>query len=243
MWSPFKYLQSSVDAALSGNQNQHSANVYKLDSVLRQQKQNFCSLLRNPPKNDRSRDEIRRGITDGVTLPTLGHTLLSKAMVDECLIISDMYNLNEHIALQLLYTAQQQMPLHPGLPRGLVAILLYYDGRKAIVSTLKELFQARNGISWCTDASPDVIQTVTQFTDQLVQEGQVLDKIVELLEELDFAQEMERLTGNRALGSSKHYRQVVDLYEDIRLLLALSLFNWSAQCGLPKRGEWGSFVI
>lgn len=224
-----------MDAILAGSQGQQSSNVYKLDSVLRQQKQNFCSLLRNPPKNERSRDEIRRGITDGVTLPGLGHTILTKSTVDESLIISDMYNLNEHIAMLLLCTAQQQMPLHPGLPRGLVAILLYYDGRKAIVSTLKELFQARNGISWCTDAAPEVIHTVTQFTDQLVHEGNILDKIVELLEQLDFAQELDTLTANRALGTAKHYRQVVDLYQDIRLLLALCLFNWAAQCGLPKR--------
>lgn len=234
MWSPFKYLQSSVDAVLSGSQGVQAGNVYKLDSVLRQQKQNFCSLLRNPPKNDRSREEVKRGITDGVTLPGLGHTILSKPMVDESLIISDMYNLNEQIAMLLLFTAQQQMPLHPGLPRGLVAVLLYYDGRKAIVSTLKELFQARNGISWCTDVAPEVIQTVTQYTDHLVQEG-ILDRIVELLEQLDFSHELETLTANRALGNAKHYRQVVDLFQDIRLLLALCLFNWSAQCGLPKR--------
>lgn len=217
-----------MDTILAGSPDQASSNIYKLDSVLRQQKQNFCSLLRNPPKNERNRKEIRQGITEG------GVTL-SKSMVDETIIISDMYNLNEHIALQLLCTAQQQMPLHPGLPRGLVAILLYYDGRKAIVSTVKELFQARNGISWCTDASPELVQVVTQFTDQLVQEGGLLDKIVELLEQLDFSQELETLTVNRALGNPKHYRQIVDLYQDIRLLLALCLFNWAAQCGLPKR--------
>ena len=234
LWSPFVYLQSTVDGILSASQENQSANVYRLESVLRQQKQNFCSLLRNPPKNERNREEIRRGITDGVDLPGLGHTILSKSMVEECIIISDMFNLNEHIALMLLCTAQQQMALHPGLPRGLVAILLYYDGRKAITATLKELFKARNGISWCTDAAPEVINTITQFTDQLVQEG-VLEKLVELLEQLDFSVELGILTDNRALGNAKHRRQVVDLFQDIRLLLALSLFNWSAQCGLPKR--------
>lgn len=100
-----------------------------------------------------------------------------------------MYDLSEYITLELLCTAQQQMPNHPGLPRGLVAILLYYDGRKALVASLKEMFQARFGISWCTDASQDVTQLVTNYTDSLVADG-IMDKIIELLEKLDITKEV-----------------------------------------------------
>lgn len=144
-----------------------------------------------------------------------------------------MYDMNEFIALELLCTAQQQMPNHPGLPRGLVAILLYYDGRKALVTALKELMQARNGMSWCTDASQEVTQFVTNYTDGLVTEG-LLNKIIELLEKLDVSKEVELLSNNRALGPPKHHRQVMDLFEDVRVLLATCLFNYSAQSGLPK---------
>ena len=121
--------------------------------------------------------------------------MLSKDLVDEVCIISDMFDLNEYITLELLCSAQHQMPNHPGLPRGLVAILLYYDGRKALVISLKELFQARFGISWCTDASHDVIQLVTNYTDSLVTDG-IMDKIVELLEKLDITKEVEALSYN-----------------------------------------------
>lgn len=143
------------------------------------------------PKNNKSREEIRQGITDGINLPGLGHTILSKDLVDESIIISDMYDLNEFIALELLCTAQQQMPNHPGLPRGLVAILLYYDGRKALVTPLKELMQARSGVSWCTDASQEVTQFVTSYTDGLVNDG-LLDRIIEMLEKLDISKEVRR---------------------------------------------------
>lgn len=42
------------------------------------------------------------------------------------------------------------------------------------------------------------------------------------------------LSENRALGPPKHHRQVLDLFEEIRLQLASTLFCWSAQCGLTK---------
>ncbi|XP_055523518.1 nuclear pore complex protein Nup205 [Wyeomyia smithii] len=237
MWTPFKHLFNSIEAFLLPNDatggQQQEQNVTNLDSLLRNHKQNFTTLLRNPPKNSKSRDAIRQGITEGITLPEFGHTILSKDLVDESVIISDMYGLNEYIALELLCTAQQQMPNHPGLPRGLVAVLLYYDGRKSLVASLKELFQARAGVSWCTDAAQEITQLITSYTDGLVADG-ILDKILDLLEELDVTKELDVLTTNRALGPPKHHRQVLDLFEEIRLLLATCLFNWAAQCGLPR---------
>lgn len=144
-----------------------------------------------------------------------------------------MYNLNEFIALELLTTAQQQMPQYPGLPRGLVAVLLYYDGRKALISALKDLMQARLGVSWCTDVSNDITLLITSYTDSLVAEG-ILKKIIESLDSLDITKEIELLTKNRALGPPKHHRMVLDLYEEIRQNLAMALFNYAAQSGLPK---------
>lgn len=184
------------------------------------------------PKNLRSREEIQKGITEGVNLPGLGHTILSKDLVDESIIISDMFNLNEYKALELLCTAQQQIPNHPGLPRGLVAILLYYDGRRTLVSTLKQLFQARQGISWCIEASQEVTAYITEYTNSLFDTG-ILNKIIDLLEQLDLTQELALLSENRALGPPKHHRQVLDCFQEIRVQLAIALYCWSAQCGLP----------
>lgn len=147
--------------------------------------------------------------------------------------MSDMYSLNEFIALELLTTAQQQMPQYPGLPRGLVAVLLYYDGRKALISALKDLMQTRVGVSWSTYVSNDVTLLVTSFIDALVADG-ILKKIIEALANLDITKELELLTKNRALGPPKHHRMVLDLFEEIRQNLATALFNYAAQSGLPK---------
>lgn len=143
-----------------------------------------------------------------------------------------MFNLNEYKALELLCTAQQQIPNHPGLPRGLVAILLYYDGRKTLVSTLRQLFQARQGISWCIEAPQEITAYITAYTDALVENG-ILNKIIELLDQLDVTQELALLSENRALGPPKHHRQVLDLFQEIRVQLATTLYCWAAQCGLP----------
>lgn len=76
-----------------------------------------------------------------------------------------------------LFSASRQMPNHPGLTRGLVAVLLYYDGRKALVNALQALIQARAGLLWATDSLPQVTEFITAFTDSLVADG-LLENII-----------------------------------------------------------------
>lgn len=47
---------------------------------------------------------MRKGITEGISRPGTGHQILPKELVDEVIIISDMYDLNEYMALDLLCT-------------------------------------------------------------------------------------------------------------------------------------------
>jgi len=67
-----------------------------------------------------------------------------------------MFDLDEVFAVELLCTAQRQQMHHPGLPRGLVAVLLYYDGRKAISCALRDMFQTVSGVSWSTELPREV---------------------------------------------------------------------------------------
>lgn len=125
--------------------------------------------------------------------------------MDEALIISDMFNLNENISVELLNTAEQQMHYYPDLTRGLICVLLYYDARRAIVNTLKILIQARKGISWAVDTSDQVVTLVTKYTDKLVDKG-LIDQILILLGQLNLEKETNLLHENRALGGPKHRR-------------------------------------
>lgn len=144
-----------------------------------------------------------------------------------------MYDLNEYVALELLCTAHQQMPNHPGLNRGLVAVLLYYDGRKTQANALRSLFQASEGAAWCSDAPPAVTALVSAYTSGLVADG-VLTRCLEQLERLDVTRELALLSENRALGRPKHHRQVLDLFEEVRTQLAAVVFCRAAQQGLSR---------
>jgi len=59
----------------------------------------------------------------------------------------------------------------------LVAVLLYYDGRKSIVTALRTLVQARMGILWTLDSSEEVVTYITQYTQELMENG-LINKIL-----------------------------------------------------------------
>ena len=132
-----------------------------------------------------------------------------------------------------IYLAEEQLCQYPGLTRGLVAILLYYDGRKALVQALRTLIQGRSGVSWTLDTSEDIIELITKYTQTLLEDG-LVDKILTFLRLNDWSNEVMLLQKNLALGDAKHRRQIYDLYHDIRQSLADCLFSYSAQSGLPK---------
>ncbi|XP_067003269.1 nuclear pore complex protein Nup205 [Anabrus simplex] len=230
MWTPFKELQTFVENVVS---KPVKGTMRDLQETLRNHKQNFLTLLKNPARNAQHREDLRKGITEGITLPGVGHQLLSKQLVDEAIIISDMFDLNEYMALDLLCTAQDQMPFHPGLPRGLVAMILYYDGRKCLVCALRALVQARKGISWTLGAAPEIIEYITRYTQELMEQG-AMNRVLALLETLDLTKEIELLQQNRGLGGPKHHWQVVELFNSIRQALADIVYCWAAQSGLPK---------
>ena len=73
--------------------------------------------------------------------------------------------------MELLFSGEQQQPNFPGLTRGLVAVLLYHDGRRCLVSALRTLIQSREGITWFQGLYEDMTQLITKFTDELLEEG------------------------------------------------------------------------
>lgn len=145
---------------------------------------------------------------DGITVRGIGHQVLSKELYQEAIIISDMYDMNEYMALDLLCSAQLQMSFYPGLPRGLVAVLLYYTARKTLVCALRLLVNARSGVLWRTDnMREDVEKIVMEYTNELLKNG-IITRILDLLKSLDLSIEIEKLQQNAALGGPKHRRQV-----------------------------------
>ncbi|XP_036341415.1 nuclear pore complex protein Nup205-like [Rhagoletis pomonella] len=101
-----------------------------------------------------------------------------------------MFNVDEMMALELLCTAQREMFKHPGLSRGLVAVLLYYDGKRALIYSLRDLVRATNGISWETDIPKEITRLISSYTQNLVNHYNILERIVSLLEDFDISKEV-----------------------------------------------------
>ena len=156
---------------------------------------------------------------------------LSQSMAEEALIVSEMFNLNEMSSLQLLLHGEDQLPQYPGLTRGLVAVVLYYDGRKALVQALKILMSGRPGLTWSSDAPEEITDIVTGATDLLMESG-LTERILCLLTTLDWTTDLGALQKNAALGDPQHVSTIQLLHADIKQNLADIIYCYSAQSGL-----------
>uniref|UniRef100_A0A1A9ZD84 Uncharacterized protein n=1 Tax=Glossina pallidipes TaxID=7398 RepID=A0A1A9ZD84_GLOPL len=82
-----------------------------------------------------------------------------------------------------------------------IAVLLWYDGGKAIATVLRDLFLVTNGVS--SELPKQLPSILTSFTLSIVKDANVLNKIIDLLEsDLDLTNEVLLSTKNCALGSS-----------------------------------------
>ncbi|XP_045453305.1 nuclear pore complex protein Nup205 [Melitaea cinxia] len=233
LWTPYKELAAVVESYLTNEGSGAPYAVHTFESVLRRHKQTFLSLLKNPAKNPASREEIKRGITEGVNLPSVGRTFLSKELVDEAIILSDMYNANEYACLELLHTAQRQSSRRPGLARGLLAVLLYYDGKRALVQALRELVMARDGVSWSIPAREEVVSYVSRYVSALAADG-LLGGALDALRRCEPDAELELLRRARALPPPRHLARLLACIQTTRKLLAGVIFAASAQLGLER---------
>ena len=121
----------------------------------------------------------------------------------------------------------------PSYTRGLVAVLLYHDGRRSIVSALRTLIQAREGVAWTAGLSPAIVTLVMTFTDQLFEEG-LVSKILSLLGSVTVEGELSILAKGKGIGGPQHRQEVVDLVNEQRSGLADCLLYWACQNPFPK---------
>lgn len=61
---------------------------------------------------------IRKATSEGIKLPSSENpTTLSAALVEETIIVSELFNLNELSSAMLLLHGEEQLPQYPGLTR------------------------------------------------------------------------------------------------------------------------------
>uniref|UniRef100_A0A2P2I4J7 Nuclear pore complex protein Nup205-like n=1 Tax=Hirondellea gigas TaxID=1518452 RepID=A0A2P2I4J7_9CRUS len=219
----------AIDSALRRVELAHQMNV-----ALQRHRTTFVTLL-HKPKSQADRDLLQRSMTEAVPIQGFSSPAkLPEAFVREALLIADMYSLNEMAALSLLKSAEEEKTLYPGMPRGLIAVLFYYDSREQFVNAFKTLIQARQGISWTLlEGNEELSVSITRYLKPMLNLN-MIDKILELISNMDLTKEVELLQHNRALGDARHRKMVLDKFKSVRLLFAESLFYWAAQTPLEK---------
>lgn len=116
-----------------------------------------------------------------------------------------------------------------------------------MVAALRQLIQARAGISWAVDLPAATAALVTSFTDQLFKDG-LVDKIIKLLDsislktELDRHKFLERSSGGGNMGGvlsadvarARHEQDIAEFVQEQRLGLAECLLYWTSQTPFGK---------
>uniref|UniRef100_A0A0N8ESW6 Nuclear pore complex protein Nup205 n=1 Tax=Heterocephalus glaber TaxID=10181 RepID=A0A0N8ESW6_HETGA len=231
LWGPYKDIWQTVGNALWRRQPEA---VHLLDMILKKHRPDFISLFKNPPKNVQQHEMIQKASIEGVAIQgQQGTRPLPEKLIKEAFILSDLFDIGELAAVELLLAGEHQQPHFPGLTRGLVAVLLYWDGKRCIANSLKALIQSRQGKTWTLELSPELISITTRFTDELMEQG-LTYKVLTLVSHIDVNNEFEKLQRDRGLGSEKHRKEVSDLIKECRQSLAESLFAWACQSPLGK---------
>lgn len=231
LWGPLKELWEAVEGAIWRRQPE---SVHLLDLQLKKHKPYFLNLFKNPPKSAEQREKVRKASTEGIAIQgQQGARLLPEQLISEAFILSDLFDLGELAALELLLAGEHQQPHFPGLTRGLVAVLLYWDGKRCVANSLRSLIQSRHGKTFTLDLSPELVNLTTRFTDELMAQG-LTKQILNLISDVSVTREFERLQKERGLGTEKHRKEVSDLIKECRQSLAECLFAWACQSPLGK---------
>ncbi|RUS70914.1 hypothetical protein EGW08_021327, partial [Elysia chlorotica] len=232
VWAPFRQLHDVVEMAVTRHV---PGAVHDLEVALRKHKPDFISLLKRPAKIAAHRDLVKKSTIEGI--PVQGEQrrqTFSQEFVAEALILSDLFDLNELAAVELLMAGELQLPNYPGLTRGLVAVLLFYDGQRSLVAALRALTQARAGRTWTVGVSSEMQSLISGFVDELLKGG-VVGTIIDVIESMDLVKEIDKLQKDRALGPPKHKKQVTDLYIEIRQTLGDIIFCLACQKPLDNK--------
>ncbi|XP_019749608.1 nuclear pore complex protein Nup205 [Hippocampus comes] len=231
LWGPLKELWETVEGAVLRRQPE---SFHLLDLQLKKHKPHFLSLFKNPAKSAEQREKVRKASTEGIAIQgQQGSRLLPEQLLSEAFILSDLFDIGELAAVELLLAGEQQQSHFPGLTRGLVAVLLYWDGKLCVANSLRTLIQSRHGKTFTLDLSGELVSLTTHFTDELMSQG-LTRRILTLVNEINLTREFERLQKERGLGNEKHRKEVSDLIKECRQALADSLFAWTCQSPLTK---------
>ncbi|XP_062604464.1 nuclear pore complex protein Nup205-like [Saccostrea cucullata] len=119
LWGPFKELEQTVHTAIH---RKIPDAIHDLEIALKKHKPDFIALLKNPPKNAMYRTAVRNSSKEG--LPVMGDQskqTFSQQFIEEALILSDLFDMSEIAAVELLMAGYAATPQGTGTATPIVA--------------------------------------------------------------------------------------------------------------------------
>ncbi|VDK25716.1 unnamed protein product [Taenia asiatica] len=231
MWSAYKTFNNIVaDVLFNGRIDQ----LMEFEASVKRYRTPLLLPMHKPGKSVEDRQSVKKADVEAIAIPGLSQRIvLTHDLIEETCNLSDLFDVNEVTALELLLTAEGHLSSYSsGLSRAALAITLYFDAYCALAESLNSIIRRRAGrIPLSDPPSQDVGNVISSFTEDLWQSG-LLKNILSFLGKFSIESELKRLETARVLDSRQHRRDIRRLLTEIRNRLSESVMLWSAQTPL-----------
>jgi hypothetical protein len=241
-WLSFDALLLNIESLMTNASNK---NAHQVSGLLVGHKRDFVFLLKNPARSQVDYKTVSCASKDGIMVLTsskgIKRDLISCQVIEEALLMSSIFDLNELIALELMMTGEEEAQMRfPSMTRGPVSVIIYFHAKKSLVLSLKALFKSSIGSSWrpnnIKEDNVQVFRVVSSFLKDLQEEGIVVNAL-NLLTNFNVKEQIDILEKNRAFGPGKYKKRLIQEIQDIRDAYAFVVFAYSAQFGLDDKSS------
>ncbi|XP_003741378.1 nuclear pore complex protein Nup205 [Galendromus occidentalis] len=229
IWEPYKNLQSRVEAAVL---REDPASLEGISNLLRQNFVNFNSLLSPPGKSPRHREIVSKGDSEGfkTSARSTDNIKVDSEFVRDALKLSDVLDLDELRAAELITRSEIQLAAFPGMPRLPLAAMLYFDGQFALATALSQITRAGGGRSWLGSIKPQARQQLDEALRNIMVREDLFGSLLARLRNFDPMNVKRNLEAHGLLAiPALHQRTLLKTIQAIEDTICETIFYWCAQ--------------
>ncbi|KRZ73272.1 Nuclear pore complex protein [Trichinella papuae] len=155
---------------------------------------------------------------------------LSTTVINEALIISNTFDLNEIAAVDLLYLGERENFRQYGFTRGLCAVYLFFKRSWYFAEALRAIALNMKGRRWECDRPLATMLLLSEYMSQLLSSGLLLNTL-RYITEFDLKGLLSTLEQPdvRGIGDSRHRRMISDVIFDTVAALCDVIFYSACQ--------------
>ncbi|OXA52513.1 hypothetical protein Fcan01_12127 [Folsomia candida] len=227
LWLPYKNILQIVNRAVQDNSTEAFT---ELDTYAQKCKSDFVNFLNYRGKSPADREILKKSTSDGISLNGQeARQILHPQLINETFLLSDIFEINEFLALDLLATAESLKEEYPGWARGLIAVFLYYEGRLCMIQTISSMVIAIPGRTWSEESCFPRVYEIFKNIMGHVFKTDMMDTLLDLFGKCDTKVQLELLDRNLALGDWRHRFEINRMVTGIQEGIGFIIFALSAQ--------------